>query len=392
MDRIIGILLIILIIIGAWMFSMMKRSEKVQELKVLIKEAHKYSSFNIRGVYSSAGSRDEIDKLIKHVKGSGFNLIIWFVNPRWGEARYNTSYFPCGSGCKADLLSYLIRKAHESGLKVWAWFDFMGYRKLLEEHPDWAAVYPDGKSTLERPCKVGVNEEYYPMNPANPEVVNFWRSTLAELVRKYNVDGVNFEDDYGYSYCGEHYSYDKYNRQGFESFLHKKGIHVRVQWPNDVVEDGSLYDLWVEYKCEVIENLTRVLYSTIKKIRPNIEVSLAVSPNLEWSKRAYGVNWIKLGKLGLFDSLTFMVYTTDDAKLESTIKYIFKAMHTSRAKPMIIIGWELRNSSPAAWIRQTLIVRKLGGQDIIVFWDGGLDKTNAWSTFKELFEVMHGNG
>lgn len=388
--RIVGVLIIVLAIIGAWLFSMVKRGERAQELENIVKEARKYSPFKIKGIYSSVGGRNDVDKLVKQAKESGFNVIIWFVNPRWGQARYNTSYFPCGAQCKADLLSYLVKRAHEEGLKVWAWFGFMGYRRLLEEHPSWAAVYSDSKSTLERPCRVGAGEEYYPMNPANPEVVEFWRKALLELVEKYEIDGVNFEDDYGYCYCGARYSYDEYNRRGFESFLRKRGVNVALKWPDDVVEGGSLYDLWVEYKCEVVENVTRILYNAIKEARPDVEVSLAASPSLDWSKRAYGVNWVRLGRLGLFDSLTFMVYTSDDARLESTVRYIFEMMRDSKAKPIIIIGWELRNSPPAAWIRQALIVRKLGGEDIIVFWDGGLDKAGAWDAFKELFEAMRG--
>ena len=108
--RIVGVLIIIFAIIGAWLFSMIKRGEKAQELESIIKEARKYPPFKIKGVYSSAGGRNDVDKLVKQAKEPGFNVIIWFVNPRWGQARYNTSYFLCGAQCKADLLSYLVKR------------------------------------------------------------------------------------------------------------------------------------------------------------------------------------------------------------------------------------------------------------------------------------------
>lgn len=381
-----------LIIAGLVAFVMTAMREGEDEVKRVVDEARNYPPFKLRGVYSAVGGREGVDRLVENVRKAGFNLIVWFVNPRWGEARYRTSYFPCGADCEQDLLSYLVRRAHENGIKVWAWFGFMGYRELLEKHPDWAAVYSDGSTTLEKPCVVGEGERYYPMNPANPEVVEFWKRAILEIVENYDIDGVNFEDDYGYCYCGEHYSFDEYNRRGFTSFLEKRGFARSFKWPDEVLENEELRRLWVEYKCEVVENLTRTLYNAIKEVKPDLEVSLAAAPSLEWSRRAFGIDWVELGRKGLFDSLTFMVYTANDAELEATVKNVFELMRGSKAKPIIIIGWELRKSPPAAWIRQALLVRKLSGEDIIVFWDGGLDQTGSWEAFAELFEAMSAGG
>lgn len=99
-------------------------------------------------------------------------------------------------------------------------------------------MYPDGVSTLERPC--GGN---YPLNPAHSEVVEFWRNALLELVERYDVDGVNFEDDYRYGYCGESYSYDELNRMRFEEYLERREVKAPFKWPDDMVEVGALYSL-----------------------------------------------------------------------------------------------------------------------------------------------------
>jgi len=348
-------------------------------------EASKYAPFKLRGVYGTWSGKEGVEKLVARAEEGGFNLIIWFVNPRWGEARYRTKYYPCGSDCEADILAHLIEEAHKRGIRVWAWFDFMGYRELLEEHPDWAAVYPDGVSALERPCRGN-----YPLNPAHPEVVEFWRNALLELVEKYDIDGVNFEDDYGYGYCGESYSYDEHNRRKFEEYLRRRGIEVTLEWPDDVMEGGELYNLWIEYKCEVVENVTRLLYEAVKSVKPHVEVSLAATPDLKWSKRAYGIDWVKLAEEGLFDYLTFMLYSTDDEWVSNTASKIFKTLEGAKAKPIIIIGWELRRSPPEAWVRQALLVRKVGGEDIIVFWDDGLERTGSWGAFARLFSSMRG--
>lgn len=362
-------------------------SSREKAMEEILRKASTYTVFGLKGVYSSAGTRAEIDALVEKTAGSGFNLIIWFVNPRRGlegvTAQYKTDFFPCGKACEEDLLAYLVERAHEKGLKVWAWFGFMGYKGLLERHPGWAAVWPTGETTLERPCAPS-GEKFYVLNPANREVVEFWKQALVDLVTRYEVDGVNFEDDYGFGYCGENFSFDEINRENFARFLMRRGVES-FEWPRDALEGGRYYDLWVEYKCSLVGNVTGELVTAVRKARPSVEVSLATSVSLEWSRRAFGINWIELGA---FDYFTFMAYTADERVLESWVSNVFASIRGLKTKPIIIIGWELRGRPALEWIKQALIVRRLGGKDLIVFWDGGLDSSNAWNHFQALFSSM----
>ncbi|MEM1509137.1 MAG: family 10 glycosylhydrolase [Thermofilaceae archaeon] len=362
--------------------------EKVME--EILQEASTYTVFSLKGIYSSVGTRAEIDALVEKTASSGFNLIIWFVNPRRGSegvtAQYKTDFFPCSNACEEDLLAYLIERAHEKKLKVWAWFGFMGYKSLLERHPDWAAVWPTGETTLERPCAPS-GEKFYVLNPANRDVVEFWKQALIDLVARYEVDGVNFEDDYGFGYCGENFSFDEINRENFTRFLIQRGIE-NLDWPHDVLEGGKYYKFWVEYKCSLVRNVTGELVEAVKKVKPGIEVSLATSVSLEWSKRAFGIDWIDLE---VFDYFTFMAYTADEQVLKSWVSNIFALMRGLKTKPIIIIGWELRGRPALEWVKQALTVRRLGGEDLIIFWDGGLDSSNAWNYFRALFSSMKKN-
>ncbi|MEM0024712.1 MAG: family 10 glycosylhydrolase [Thermofilaceae archaeon] len=364
------------------------------ELFQLLREASEHELFGIRGVYSSVDTRHAVDSLVEKAAGSGFNLLIWFVNPRRGPegvtASYRTEFFPCGQACEEDLLAYLIEKAREAGLKVWAWFGFMGYKSLLEKHRDWAAVWPDGRSTLERPCSPG-GERFYVMNPAHPEVVDFWRRALVDLVARYSVDGVNFEDDFGYGYCGEWFSYDELNRRRFTRFLEERGI-TDLEWPSDAVEGGRYYSYWIEYKCEVVAEVACELVKAVKSVKPGLEVSLATEVSRERNRRVHGIDWVELGRRGVFDCFTFMAYTADDRTLEHWVKGVFEELRGSKTKPVMIIGWELRGHPAVDWVRQALIVRRLGGDDLIVFWDGGLDSSGAWGYMGKLFETMRRRG
>lgn len=362
----------------------------MEELSCLLREASEYRLFGIRGIYSSADTRRAIDSLVEKAASSGFNLLIWFVNPRRGPegvtAFYRTEFFPCGPACEEDLLAYLIERGHEAGLKVWAWFGFMGYKSLLEKHRDCAAVWPSGESTLERPCSPR-GERFYVMNPAHPSVVEFWKHALLDLVARYKVDGVNFEDDFGYGYCGELFSYDELNRRRFTRFLEEQGI-ADLNWPSDAVEEGRYYSYWVEYKCQVVARVARHLVKAVKSARPGLEVSLATEVSRERNRRVHGIDWVELGREGVFDYFTFMAYTADDHMLGRWVKGVFGELQGSKTKPVIITGWELRGHPAVDWVRQALIVRELGGDDLIMFWDGGLDSSNAWGCIKALFEAM----
>ena len=109
-----------------------------------------------------------------------------------------------------DPLAFLVAEAHQRNLEFHAWFN--PYRasmpassaasteaggdigKLaaghpLQQHPDWAVVYPTGIPTQTR--------LYY--NPGIPAVRAFVETAILDAVMRYDVDGVHF-DDYFYPY------------------------------------------------------------------------------------------------------------------------------------------------------------------------------------------------
>jgi len=109
-----------------------------------------------------------------------------------------------------DPLAFVVDEAHERNLEIHAWFN--PYRasmpagtanspeagadigKLapghpLQQHPDWAVVYPVGAPTQTR--------LYY--NPGIPAVRAFVQDAIMDAVTAYDIDGVHF-DDYFYPY------------------------------------------------------------------------------------------------------------------------------------------------------------------------------------------------
>ncbi|GIG85533.1 glycoside hydrolase family 10 protein [Plantactinospora endophytica] len=102
-----------------------------------------------------------------------------------------------------DPLAYLVAESHKRNLEFHAWFN--PYRismpdgagadvgKLapghpVRENPDWAVAYP---------LNAAGSRLYY--NPGIPEVRQFVQTAMLDAVKRYDIDGVHF-DDYFYPY------------------------------------------------------------------------------------------------------------------------------------------------------------------------------------------------
>ena len=139
-------------------------------------------------------------ELLDNSAALGLNTVIAQVRP-FGDALYESSLFPwshlCtgtqGQGPGFDPLDVLVTEAHGRGLSLEAWVN--PYRlkssaamppsiadtNLINTHPEWCCTVGDGVY----------------LNPAVPEAAAYVVQGVAELVEKYAVDGIHF-DDYFY--------------------------------------------------------------------------------------------------------------------------------------------------------------------------------------------------
>lgn len=139
-------------------------------------------------------------ELLDNCAALGLNTVIAQVRP-FGDALYESSLFPwshlCtgtqGQGPGFDPLDVLVTEAHGRGLSLEAWVN--PYRlkssaamppsiadtNLINIHPEWCCTVGDGVY----------------LNPAVPEAAAYVVQGVAELVEKYAVDGIHF-DDYFY--------------------------------------------------------------------------------------------------------------------------------------------------------------------------------------------------
>jgi uncharacterized lipoprotein YddW (UPF0748 family) len=128
------------------------------------------------------------------------NAVIFQVRPMC-DAIYESrlepwSEFLTGEMGKAqafDPLKFMTAEAHRRGILVHAWFN--PYRAY---HPAAKTVSPD-HVTKRRPDLVRKYGNYLWLDPTEPEVQRYSLSVVADVVKRYDIDGVHF-DDYFYPY------------------------------------------------------------------------------------------------------------------------------------------------------------------------------------------------
>lgn len=150
--------------------------------------------------------RDQFDR----VQELNLNTVFFHVRPT-ADALYESDKEPWaryltgeqGGDPGYDPLSFALKEAHKRGLELHAWFNpyRVGWKEpdlegLVEshpvrEHPDWLVEYAD--------------QGFF--DPGNPDVQQWVSDVVIDVVQRYDIDGVHF-DDYFYPYPAEGEKFD----------------------------------------------------------------------------------------------------------------------------------------------------------------------------------------
>ncbi|RUR91221.1 hypothetical protein PB16LOC_02816 [Pectobacterium versatile] len=213
--------------------------------------------------------KGKLDKL----KSLGINTVFFQVKPD-GTALWPSKILPwpdmltgnIGENPGYDPLQFMLDEAHKRGMKVHAWFN--PYRVSVNTKP--STVTELNRTLSQNPASVFVLHrdwirtagDRFVLDPGIPEARSWITSIVAEVVARYPIDGVQF-DDYFYaessgSMLNDGETFKKY-AQGF----------------------GSKAD-WRRHNTQLlIEQVSR----TIKQLKP--EVEFGVSPAGVWRNRSH---------------------------------------------------------------------------------------------------------
>ncbi len=145
-------------------------------------------------------------KLIESIREININTIFFQVRTEC-DAFYESDYEPWSrylTGIQGkypgyDPLEFAIEECHKRGMEIHAWLNpyrvnvsnydggnYYADNSVYRKHPDWILTYANGKKIL---------------NPGLPEVQNYIKKIAGDILNKYDIDGIHF-DDYFYSYNG----------------------------------------------------------------------------------------------------------------------------------------------------------------------------------------------
>ena len=147
--------------------------------------------------------RSEARALIARARDLGLNALILQVRPA-ADAIYPsdlepwTEYLTGRQGQPPvptwDPLAFWIQEAHAAGLELHAWFNPYRVR-----HSTGRSAPAPGHLSATRPGLVRTYGDQLWMDPAEPAAMDHSLAVVLEVVRRYAVDGVHF-DDYFYPY------------------------------------------------------------------------------------------------------------------------------------------------------------------------------------------------
>lgn len=202
----------------------------------------------------------EIDDIIETCKETGLNTVFFQVRPSC-DALYDSDIFPVSrvlsttGKLQFDPLDYFVKEAHKNNIFLHAWInplrittsanseDKLSDKSPAKLHPEWTVKYADGKL-------------YF--NAGLPEVRDLVADGVREVVEKYDVDGVVF-DDYFYPYPSGGADFD--DGAAYEKY-------------------GSGYASKADWRRNNINELIKLCYDTVKETDP--ECLFGVAPGGVW--------------------------------------------------------------------------------------------------------------
>ncbi|MCX6151776.1 MAG: family 10 glycosylhydrolase [Ignavibacteriales bacterium] len=217
-----------------------------------------------QGTSSSAiqAQKNELVALFNSHKSYGMNAIFFHVRPMC-DAVYNSKIEPWSayltgdqgvapSDPNYDPLKLAIEEAHKRGMELHAWLNpyraessggsAVSANHVINKHPEWIIK-----------CN---GSEYRFLNPGLPEVRNYVVNVIMDIVRRYDVDGIHF-DDYFYPYT----DYGSFNDNATFQ-LYPNGFTDKANWRENNVN-----------------LLLTMINDSIKAVKPWIKFGISPSGN-----------------------------------------------------------------------------------------------------------------
>ena len=266
-----------------------------------------YSEIN-NMLSSEKGFKNEFSDVVVNLKEMKIQNVYVHVRA-FCDSLYSSDYFPfvkAASGYDFDIFSYIIEECHKENIKVHAWIN--PYRvstassdiETLDTNSPAYKWLKDSDSENDR--NVCIADGIY-LNPAETQVRALVINGIKEILKKYSVDGIHFDD---YFYPTTEASFDEVS---YNSYCEGK---------------ENPLELYEWRRCNV-NLLISGCYDAIKYIDKNIVFSVSPTASIKQNYNnlyADVKEWINCGYIDyIIPQLYFgFEYPEDEFKFENLLK------------------------------------------------------------------------
>ncbi len=220
----------------------------------------------------------------------------------WGYTLYPSTVAENITGIKIDptealknrdVLKEVVIEGHKKNMAVIPWFEF-GFMapadsELAKRHPDWLTQRQDGSRMW---LEGNVHKRVW-LNPLHPQVQAFIADLISEIVSKYDIDGIQVDDHFGYP---SELGYDPYTVALY-----------RQEHDGKLPPLDSTNPEWIQWRSDKITNYMETLFKLIKDVKKNVIISVSPNPQ-EFSKEQFLMDWAQWERKGLIEELIVQIY------------------------------------------------------------------------------------
>ncbi len=217
---------------------------------------------------NAEAQKSELISILNRLQALNFNAVVLQVRPM-ADAFYPSQLEPWSSyltGTQGvdpgyDPLAFAIEEAHKRGLELHAWLNpyrigptslQLASSHVAVKHPDWVVTFKDVR--------------YF--NPGVPEARQHLNAVVRDLVSRYTIDAIHFDDYFypsGAKSTSNPFGFD--DQQAFGQYGGSKDIHA--------------------WRADNVNTMVREVYGTIQSVNPKVMFGISPSGRRENSLELY---------------------------------------------------------------------------------------------------------
>ena len=234
----------------------------------------------------------KIDTIVSDMKEDGFNTMIVQVRP-FCDAIYRSNYFSWshiltgtqGQDPGFDPLAYICERCKDEDISIHAWVN--PYRVSTAETPDELS---EDNPVMEDPSlMVEVNGARY-LDPGNKKAQELIVDGVIELLTRYDIDGIQFDDYFYPENCGD------FDSEGYQEYCASTASPLALE----------------EYRKENVNTLIRSVYQAVHQADRSAVFGVSPQGNLENNKALYADVKLWCEKEGYIDYICPQIYFSLD--------------------------------------------------------------------------------